>query len=98
MLRAPDRSTPATHPIDTAPDDGWTTIDGLPGAWRRIRNRVAVNACAEDDIWVDGQLVDGLQVLRSSADGQPSRIRVGSLHLEVVAGDTPVLRVTEAPA
>jgi hypothetical protein len=98
MLSQLAPATTRIHPLATAPEAGWTVIDGLPGAWRRIRSRVAVSARASDGISVDGRLVDGLQILRSDADGEPSQIRVGQAHLEVLAGATPFLRVTHLPA
>ena len=75
-------------------DAGWTVIDGVPGAWRRLRTRVAVSARSADGLRVDGQLVHGLQMLRSDADRQPSVITAAGLRVEVLeAPGAPLLRV-----
>jgi hypothetical protein len=83
----------------------WTVIDGVPGVWRRILNRVAVSARASDGVYVDGRRLDGLQVLRSDADRRPSQVAVGQHVLRVVEGPEtaggPVLQVSlveQAPA
>jgi hypothetical protein len=91
-------TTLATH-VTPSPDS-WTTIDGVPGAWRRLRTRVAVSARAADGLRVDGRLVDGLQVLRSDRSACPSVVTVAGLRVDVLdaagVSEAPQLRIAPA--
>ncbi|EAR25375.1 hypothetical protein A20C1_03891 [marine actinobacterium PHSC20C1] len=57
--------------------DAEQTIWGVPGTWTPHETGLAVTATAEDNIVVDGRLVEGTVVVRSKSDNNPSSIVFG---------------------
>jgi hypothetical protein len=57
--------------------DAEQTIWGVPGTWAPHETGLAVTATAEDNIVVDGRLVEGTVIVRSKNDDNPSSIVFG---------------------
>jgi len=57
--------------------DAEQTIWGVPGKWAPHESGLAVTATAEDNIVVDGRLVEGTVIVRSKSDDEPSSIVFG---------------------
>jgi hypothetical protein len=57
--------------------DSEQTIWGVPGSWAPHENGLTVSAAADDNIVVNGVLVDGSAVVRSKSDENPSTIVFG---------------------
>jgi hypothetical protein len=87
---AHEASAAAVHWIDRS-----TRLPGIPGEFSRHGRYLYVKAGRSDGVVADGHLVDGLQLVRTSA-ASPTRLEVDGLVLEGVEGSGSVgVRVVE---
>ena len=85
--------------VNTQWVDGEQTIWGVPGTWAPASGGLLVTATAEDNIVVDGALVDGSVLVRGKDDANPSEITFSdTVSGFVIAGDEGnyALRVWDA--
>jgi hypothetical protein len=92
-------STPASASDPRTPDaaqlgnvqwiDHVRRLDGLPGEFRRHGRYLYLLAERADDVWADGHLVDGLQLVRTTP-ARPTRLELHGVVVEGVERDGSV--------
>jgi len=91
MSRTPSSASALLPVADPSPSEPVGTVqwidhvrrlDGLPGEFRRHGRYLYLKAERADDVWADGHLVDGLQLVRTTP-ARPTRL---DLHGVVVEG------------
>lgn len=88
----PPSSESTTDPADAGRVqwiDHVQRIDGLPGEFRRHGRYLYLKAERSDEVWADGHLVDGLQLVRTTPS-RPTRLDVHGVVVEGVERDGSV--------
>jgi hypothetical protein len=85
-----DPATSDAAPVGTVQwIDHVRRLDGLPGEFRRHGRYLYLKAERGDDVWADGHLVDGLQLVRTTG-ARPTRLDIHGVVVEGVERDGSV--------
>jgi uncharacterized protein (DUF1684 family) len=64
--------------------DDELVLDGVPGTWRAVDDRVTLTAAERDGVLVDGQPLDGTVQVQSDMEREPTTVVAGGVRLALI--------------